>query len=105
MEQKSYKVILTKHTFSKFADIIEYPNYTKINNQELIVLNDNDDFFLFSTQLEPQLKFPQNYFAITKNGYFMHRFHLYGQISPKFYISRFNDNIPIKYDGFCKIVK
>jgi len=105
MEKERYKVLLTHH---KIMDILTqtdlYKDLKPLKNQELLVLNDENEFFLFSTIRSKSMEFPQHYFAILKDGYFMHRYHSYGQISPDHYISRYK-NGQIKSDGFCKLVK
>ena len=105
MEKESYKVLLTHH---KIIDILTqtdlYKDLKPLKNQELLVLNDENEFFLFSITRSKSMEFPQHYFAILKDGYFMHRYHSYGQISPEHYISRYK-NGQIKSDGFCKLVK
>ena len=108
MEKEMYKVLLTQHKVTELISrsqyFLHFKNIKNITSQELIVLNDDDDFFLFSTQIEKGLGFPKHYFAILKDGFFIHRYSEYGQISPEHYISRYN-NGQLKYDGFCKIVK
>ena len=75
----------------------------KINKQNLYVLDDKEEYIVFSTQTSENKKFPLHYFIISKNGKFYHFNNVYGTESPEYIIVNAKKRIS-ETKFLCKIV-
>ena len=75
----------------------------KINKQNLYVLDDKEEYIIFSTQTSENKKFPLHYFIISKNGKFYHFNNVYGTESPEYIIVNAKKRIS-ETKFLCKIV-
>ena len=80
--------------------IIEKGSYNKISmaKQEMMVLEDNEDYIIFSNKITKNHNYPTNYFIISSNTSFVHEKNLQGTESPE-YIKNTAD-IKIKKSNF-----
>ena len=59
--------------------------YTQqMSKQELMVLEDLDDYIIFSNKISSNKKYPTKYFIISENAKFVYEFHIYGTESPDY---------------------
>ena len=66
--------------------IIEKGSYNKVSmsKQELLILEDNDDYIIFSNKITKDHKYPTNYFIISSNAKFVHETNMNGIESPEY---------------------
>ena len=63
-------------------------SYTpQMSKQELMVLEDLDDYLIFSNKISSNKKYPTKYFIISENAKFVYEFHVYGTESPDYIIN------------------
>jgi hypothetical protein len=75
--------------------IIKKGSYNKVSmaKQELLVLEDNDDYIIFSNKIAKDQQYPTNYFIISSNARFVHKTNINGIESPEYIKNTANDKI------------
>ena len=75
--------------------LIKKGSYNKVTmtKQELLVLEDNDDYIIFSNKIAKDHKYPTNYFIISSNARFVHETNINGIESPEYIKNTANDKI------------
>ena len=75
--------------------LIEKGSYNKVSmtKQELLVLEDNDDYIIFSNKIIKDQQYPTNYFIISSNAKFVHETNINGIESPEYIKNTANDKI------------
>ena len=56
----------------------------QMSKQELMVLEDLDDYLIFSNKISSNKKYPTKYFIISENAKFVYEFHVTGTESPEY---------------------
>ena len=66
--------------------LIKKGSYNKVSmaKQELLVLEDNEKYIIFSNKITKDHKYPTNYFIISSNTKFVHETNMYGTESPEY---------------------
>ena len=59
----------------------------QMSKQELMVLEDLDDYLIFSNKISSNKKYPTKYFIISENTKFVYEFHFHGTESPDYIIN------------------
>ena len=73
----------------------------QISKQELMVLEDLDDYLIFSNKISSNKKYPTKYFIISENAKFVYEFHVYGTESPDYIINNAQTKI-LQSPHVCK---
>ena len=73
----------------------------QMSKQELMVLEDLDDYIIFSNKISSNKKYPTKYFIISENAKFVYEFHVYGTESPDYIINNARTKI-LKSSNGCK---
>ena len=75
--------------------LIKKGSYNKVSmaKQELLVLEDNDNYIIFSNKIAKDHKYPTNYFIISSNARFVHETNMYGTESPEYIKNTAKDKI------------
>ncbi len=66
--------------------LIKKGSYNKVSmaKQELLILEDNEKYIIFSNKITKDHKYPTNYFIISSNTKFVHETNMYGTESPEY---------------------
>ena len=59
----------------------------QMSKQELMVLEDLDNYLIFSNKISSNKKYPTKYFIISENAKFVYEFHVHGIESPDYIIN------------------
>ena len=75
--------------------LIKKGSYNKVSmtKQELLVLEDNDNYIIFSNKIAKDQQYPTNYFIISSNARFVHETNINGIESPEYIKNTANDKI------------
>lgn len=75
--------------------LIKKGSYNKVTmtKQELLVLEDNDNYIIFSNKIAKDQQYPTNYFIISSNARFVHETNINGIESPEYIKNTANDKI------------
>lgn len=75
--------------------LIKKGSYNKatMTKQELLVLEDNDNYIIFSNKITKDQQYPTNYFIISSNARFVHETNINGIESPEYIKNTANDKI------------
>ena len=75
--------------------LIKKGSYNKVSmtKQELLVLEDNDNYIIFSNKITKDQQYPTNYFIISSNARFVHETNINGIESPEYIKNTANDKI------------
>lgn len=75
--------------------LIKKGSYNKVTmtKQELLVLEDNDNYIIFSNKITKDQQYPTNYFIISSNARFVHETNINGIESPEYIKNTANDKI------------
>lgn len=75
----------------------------QLKKQNLNVLYDEDEFFIFSTKTQKNKKYPSNYFIIDKNGFFINEKNIHGADSPEYIVVNAKNKISKTKDKCIKL--
>ena len=75
--------------------LIKKGSYNKVTmtKQELLVLEDNDNYIIFSNKITKDQQYPTNYFIISSNARFVHETNINGIESPEYIKNTANNKI------------
>ena len=80
-------------------------SYTpQMSKQELMVLEDLDDYLIFSNKISSNKKYPTKYFIISENAKFVYEFHVSGTESPDYIMANAQTKILESSYGCKRIV-
>ena len=77
---------------------------SQMSKQELMVLEDLDDYLIFSNKISSNKKYPTKYFIISENAKFVYEFHVYGTESPDYIINNAKTKILESSYGCKRII-
>ena len=76
----------------------------QMSKQELMVLEDLDDYIIFSNKISSNKKYPTKYFIISENAKFVYEFHVTGTESPEYIMANAQTKILESSYGCKRIV-
>ena len=77
---------------------------SQMSKQELMVLEDLDDYLIFSNKISSNKKYPTKYFIISENAKFVYEFHVAGTESPEYIMANAQTKILESSYGCKRIV-